>query len=134
MSSLQRMLAALAISAVAAGIGVGCAPGSAADDAPASADVDVAGDAPIGESQSRQGRYGGGGGGYYDDCYGLEDGTYCGGDRLRGDPDTLYECVNGRKYFRQYCGAVYRGYGGRYGGGGGYSCVRMPPGVPDYCG
>jgi hypothetical protein len=114
MSSLQSMLAALAISASAAGIGAGCAAGNAGDEPATGADVGVVGetpvsveehatagneaqslagigigDEPIGESQSRQQRYGGGGGDYYNSCYGRQDGTYCGGNGISGDPSTL---------------------------------------------
>lgn len=168
MSSLRSTTLVVAVSAAAVLIGIGCAPGIVGDDLEIGVADGVTSEAPspgesraqleeratpenqsllveqasrerLGESQARQGHGYGGGGGGFGECYGLENGTYCGGNRVSGDPNALYECVNGNKYFRQYCGygpvyggGYHGGYGGGGGGGGG-TCVWMPPGVPDYC-
>jgi len=51
-------------------------------------------------------------------CIGLSDGSYCGGDGLTGDKDTLYVCKGGAVSSQTKCAG---------------GCKYNPPGVPDAC-
>src|SRR5262245_28180942 len=105
MNSLRRAASVFAVSAVAALFGASCAsvdePANDGDDTKAG---DQANDEQTGEVQDLILRrpYGGGYGG----CYGIPDGLYCGGDMVSGDPNSLYQCVRGVRYFARYCGAI----------------------------
>jgi len=63
---------------------------------------------------SPSGGGGGGGGG----CGGYEDGLYCGGDYVSGDPSTLYRCSGGNLSVEQSCDS---------------GCQVMPSGQNDQC-
>jgi len=58
------------------------------------------------------------GGGPPNPCIGLSDGSYCGGDGLAGDKDTLYVCKGGSVGSSTKCAA---------------GCKYNPPGTPDAC-
>jgi len=144
MNSLRRAASVLAVSAVAALFGASCASlNEPVNDADDTKPGDQTSDEQTGEVRQplRPRPYGGGG---YGGCYGIPDGLYCGGDMVSGDPNTLYQCVRGVKYFARYCGGwgyppyYPYPYGDRdrrpYGGGGSRgNCVWEPPGVPDRC-
>jgi hypothetical protein len=59
-----------------------------------------------------------GGGGTGNPCATLEDGAYCGGNHIPGNPTVLYRCYQGYQSVITYCP---------------FGCQWMPPGVPDHC-
>ncbi|HEY7957863.1 MAG TPA: GH25 family lysozyme [Polyangia bacterium] len=59
-----------------------------------------------------------GGSGTPDPCLGLYDGSYCGGDGITGDKNTLFVCKNSAVASMTPCSA---------------GCVYNPPGTPDAC-
>lgn len=127
MKSVHRIVPSLVIAAMAALFGASCVSATAEDPAA----VEEPGYAQLGTG------FGGGGGNLVGYCWGIQDGLYCGGDRVSGDPNTLYQCVRGVLYFVQQCGNPGGFGGGRWGGGAGglgnVSCVWEPPGIPDHC-
>ena len=66
------------------------------------------------------GGFGGGGGGGpgTNACEVLDDGAYCGGNEVKGNPDTLYRCSNGHQSRIRDCS---------------FGCVRETSGVADHC-
>jgi hypothetical protein len=123
MNTLQGIASMLFISGAAALLGAGCA----ATEEPVNAgiDNDTEEEATVGSVQEEQRRrpprggprYGGGGGGG-NPCAWLEDGAYCGGNQIPGNPNTLYRCRYGYQSVIQHCI---------------YGCQRMPQGIPDRC-
>ncbi len=103
--------AAVALLATACASSADCSPTGPATEGESV--VAATGDEAIGESAQRQ--FGGGGG---FGCSGLQDGTYCGGDMVSGDPGTLYECMGGTQYVHQVCPT---------------GCSVQPQGVADFC-
>jgi hypothetical protein len=61
---------------------------------------------------------GGGGSSGNHGCGGYQDGLYCGGDYVSGDPSTLYRCASGSLTVEQACSS---------------GCQVMPTGVDDQC-
>lgn len=57
-------------------------------------------------------------GGTPDPCFGLVDGSYCGGDGIDGDKSTLFVCKGGSVASMTKCAA---------------GCKYNPPGTPDEC-
>jgi hypothetical protein len=117
MNSLHGMAAVLFVSAAAALIGAGCA----ATEEPGNTGIDSATEAGdtvgfVQEAQTHTEFGGGGGGG--NECSWLENGAYCGGDQVSGNPSTLYRCYNGYKSVITHCN---------------WGCKWEPPGVPDHC-
>lgn len=53
-----------------------------------------------------------------DPCVGLTDGSYCGGDGITGDKNTLFVCMGGAVASMTPCSA---------------GCMYNPPGTPDAC-
>lgn len=115
MNTLQRMTSALVILAASALLGAGCA----SSDESATAGNDTEEGATLGSVQEAQdyGR-GYGGGGTKGPCAWLEDGAYCGGDQVPGNPNKLYRCLNGVQSVIQMCQ---------------YGCQSEPAGTPDHC-
>jgi len=119
------MASGLLVSGAAALLGAGCA----ASDETVTVGIDNATEkgATVGsvlEAQQRlrprprpRPRFGGGGGGG-NPCAWLEDGAYCGGNQIPGNPSVLYRCYSGYQSVIQHCI---------------YGCQPMPAGIPDRC-
>ncbi|XYI00729.1 hypothetical protein ACMHYB_13615 [Sorangium sp. So ce1128] len=115
MKTWRFTISILALVAPAAVLGAACAsPDTLENEGDAEAGDPFGSDPEALNGRPRQGEFGGGGRG----CAVLEDGAYCGGVLVPGDPNTLYRCLGGYQSAIQYC---YRG------------CITMPPGVPDRC-
>ena len=124
MSSMRIVTSLLAISTMAALLVAGCATPEGAESAGSEETVN-AGDgsdagAAIGSSQealTQRGGWGGGGGGG-NACAWLQDGAYCGGNQIPGNPNVLYRCYHGYQSVIQFCT---------------FGCQPMPSGIPDHC-